>query len=106
RDGLVAFDEIHQYENNDQLEVFESGLGKVVDSRVFYIGTNGFFRDGVYDQKLEIAKNILSGEDKFTRMFPFICKLDNIDEMDVQVDGEFTMWEKANPMYAKPRTPY
>ena len=106
RDGLVAFDEIHQYENNDQLEVFESGLGKVVDSRVFYIGTNGFFRDGVYDQKLEIAKNILSGEDKFTRMFPFICKLDNIDEMDIQVDGEFTMWEKANPMYAKPRTPY
>lgn len=106
RDGMVTFDEIHQYETNDQLEVFESGLGKVSFSRVFYIGTNGFIRDGVYDQKMEIAKGILSGEDKYTRMFPFICTLDNLDEMDEEVDGEFLNWEKANPMYSRPRTPY
>ncbi|KAA9232829.1 MULTISPECIES: terminase large subunit domain-containing protein [Aerococcus] len=106
RDGLVVFDEYHQYLTNDQLEVFESGSGKVKDYRSIYIGTNGFIRDGVYDSKMEIAKGILSGEDKYTRMFPFICKLDDLDEMAMHDEGDYYMWEKANPMFSHPRTDY
>ena len=101
RDGMVIFDEIHVFETNERLEVFESGLGKVPFSRIFYIGTNGFTRDGVYDKKVEIAREILSGDDPYTRMFPWICKLDDLEEMD-----DFDMWEKANPMYSAPRTSY
>lgn len=101
RDACVIFDEIHQYETNEILNVFESGLGKVPFSRVYYIGTNGFVRDGVYDQKLQIARDILDGTDEYTRMFPFICTLDDPDEKD-----DFDMWEKANPMFSEPRTSY
>src|SRR5699024_6205537 len=58
-------------------------------------------RDGVYDQTIDIAKNILNGEDPYTRMFPWICKLDDLSEMD-----NFDMWQKANPMYHAPMTEY
>lgn len=105
KDGLrvacVGFDEIHEYIKNDQLEIFESARGKVKDFRAYYIGTNGFQRDGVYDQTMDIAKNILNGEDPYTRMFPWICKLDDLSEMN-----NFDMWQKANPMYHGPMTEY
>lgn len=101
RDACVIFDEIHQYVNNDILNVFESGLGKVPFSRAYYIGTNGFERDGVYDQKIQIARDILDGTDEYSRMFPWICTLDDKDEKD-----DFEMWEKANPMFSEPMTPY
>lgn len=101
RDGLVAFDEFHAYRTNEQIEVHESGLGKTLFPRIFYIGTNGFERDGVYDKKIEIAKSILSGEDEHSRMFPWICKLDDIEEVH-----DFEQWEKANPMFSYPRTQY
>lgn len=105
KDGLrvacVGFDEIHEYMKNDQLEIFESARGKVKDFRAYYIGTNGFQRDGVYDQTMDIAKNILNGEDPYTRMFPWICKLDDLSEMN-----NFDMWQKANPMYHPPMTEY
>ncbi|WP_270993878.1 terminase TerL endonuclease subunit, partial [Listeria seeligeri] len=48
----------------------------------------------------ERSKAILSGENLNDRMFPFICKLDNPEEVKNEA-----MWEKANPAFEKPLSP-
>ena len=94
RDGCLEFDEIHMFENSDVVDIQRSGLGKIKHPRTFYNGTNGHVREGFYDRILERAQKIFSGEAKNDRLFPFICKLDTIDEMDNP-----KMWSKANPMF-------
>lgn len=94
RDGCLFFDEIHQFEDNKPVRVQRSGLGKVKNPRTFYFGTNGYVREGFYDKQLERSLKILRGETDRIGYFPFICKLDNIEEMK-----DPTMWAKANPMF-------
>lgn len=94
RDGCLEFDEIHQFEASDLVDIQRSGLGKIANPRTFYNGTNGHVREGFYDKMLERAQKIFTGENKNDRLFPFICKLDSIDEMDNP-----DMWSKANPMF-------
>ena len=101
RDGAVIYDEVHQYENFDVVNVFSSGLGKVPNSREFFIGTDGYIREGFLDKLKERAKNILEGESLGDSLFPFICKLDHIDEVE-----DPDLWEKANPMFSEPRSAY
>ncbi|MBS5816214.1 MAG: terminase large subunit [Enterococcus casseliflavus] len=94
RDGCLEFDEIHQFESSDLVDIQRSGLGKIKNPRTFYNGTNGHVREGFYDKILERAQKIFSGENKNDRLFPFICKIDTIDEMDNP-----KMWSKANPIF-------
>ena len=101
RDGCVIYDEIHQYENSDTVNVFSSGLGKVPNAREFFIGTDGFVREGFLDKMKERSLNILEGKDLEDPLFPFICKIDDAKEID-----EPEMWEKANPMFSKPMSFY
>ena len=92
RSGCVIFDEIHQYENYDQINVFTTGLGKIPCRREFMITTDGFVRGAVLDDFKEEAKETFAGERPNTRTFFFICKLDNKEETDNP-----NMWVKANP---------
>ena len=101
RHGFLIFDEVHQYENNDIINVLRSGLGKVQPDRTFYISTNGYIRDGVYDQMLRQARDILETGDIESGLFPFLCMLDDKEEAEDE-----TMWEKANPMFHKPMSEY
>jgi phage terminase large subunit-like protein len=101
RDGAVIYDEIHQYENPDTVNVFSSGLGKVPNTREFFIGTDGYVREGFLDKMKERAMNILEGKDLDDRLFPFICKIDKAEEIDNP-----EVWEKANPMFSEPRSIY
>lgn len=101
RDGVVIYDEIHQYENADVVNVFSSGLGKVPNAREFFIGTDGYVREGFLDKMKERAMNILEGKDLEDPLFPFICKIDDPKEVDNP-----EMWEKANPMFSKPMNAY
>ena len=94
RDGCLFFDEIHQFEDDKAVKVQRSGLGKVKNPRTFYFGTNGYVREGFYDKQLERAAKILEGKTDRIGYFPFICKLDNIGEMEDPV-----FWAKANPMF-------
>src|SRR5699024_5106653 len=75
RDGCVIYDETHQYESFDVVDVFGGGLGKVRNSREFFIGTDGFVRDGFLDKTKERAMEILSGKALDDPLFPFICKI-------------------------------
>lgn len=96
RSGSVFFDEVHAYENYDNINVFTTGLGKKPHPRRTYVTTNGDVRDGVLDKMIEKAEKILSGEVPDMGFLPFICRLDSMDEVDDERN-----WHKANPsLYA------
>lgn len=92
RSACLIFDELHEYQNSDSLKVFRSGFGKRKHSRTFYITTNGYVRDGVLDDRLRIARDVLNGEIKNSRLCPLIYKLDDEKEAD-----DKSLWVKANP---------
>jgi phage terminase large subunit-like protein len=92
RSACLVFDEIHEYQSDDTIKVFRSSFGKRKHSRIFYITTNGYVRDGVLDEKLRIARDVLNGEIKESEMLPLIYKLDNEEEA-----ADKNMWVKANP---------
>ncbi|MEN2279715.1 terminase TerL endonuclease subunit [Enterococcus faecalis] len=101
RDGAVAFDEIHQYPSNKDVKVHISGLGKKPNPREFYVGTDGYVREGFLDSLKEKAKRVLNGSSRPNAIFPFICKLDSEDQVT-----ESENWELANPMFHQPLSDY
>ena len=92
RSGKVDFDEIHAYQNWENINVFTTGLGKKDNPRRTYITTNGDVRDGPLDNLLEKAMLILNGEIEDNGFLPFICRLDDEEEVH-----DFNNWAKANP---------
>lgn len=92
RPGCVIFDEIHAYEDYQNIKVFTGGLGKVERPRRIYITTDGELRDGVLDDYKERARRILDEETEPKGFLPIIMKLDNVQEV-----GKPELWDKANP---------
>jgi len=92
RTACLVFDEIHEYEKYDMISVFTSGFGKRKHSRAFYITTNGHVREGVLDDKLAIAGDILNGTIGNLGVLPLLYRIDKEGEAQ---DPE--MWHKANP---------
>lgn len=88
RDGCVIYDEIHRYENFDVVNVFSSGLGKVPNAMGFFIGTDGYVREGYLDKMKERAMNFLEGKDLGDPLFPFICKIDDPKELTIPRYGK------------------
>lgn len=101
RDGFVIFDEIHEYQDDSNVKVHLSGLGKKANPRVFFIGTDGYVRDGFIDTKKKQAESVLKGKAAPDFLFPWICKIDSEDEIDNP-----RMWEKSVPMIVKPLSTY
>ena len=92
RPGCIFFNEIHGYENYDNITVYESSEGKVDCFREIFITTNGYTRGGPLDDMLESCREILrTGKNPLGR-FPFLCSLDDEKEMDSR-----DAWHKANP---------
>lgn len=92
RQGKVDFDEYHQYENYDTINVFKTGLGKKKNPRTTITTTNGDVRDGPLDKLIARGEQILNGIIKDNGLLVFICKLDNEEEVH-----DPKMWYKANP---------
>ena len=92
RSGKVAFNEVHQYENYRNIDVFTTGLGKVKHPRRSFYTTQGEVRDGPLDDYIEKAEAILFGGEPDSGFLPFICRLD--DKKEVHDESN---WEKANP---------
>ena len=92
RSGMVVFNEIHQYKNYDNINVFVTGLGKVRHARRAYYTTNGEVREGPLDDMIETSEGILFEGNKDNGLLPFICRLDKTDEVHDPKN-----WEKANP---------
>lgn len=92
RPGCIVLNEIHAYENYEQINVFESALGKVKHPREFIITTNGYVREGPLDELLVLLRKILETGENPLGYFPFICKIDKETEIDIP-----DAWHKANP---------
>ena len=92
RSGIVIFNEIHQYQNYDNINVFTTGLGKKQHPRRSYYTTNGEVREGPLDDLLADSEDILMAGSDDNGLLPFICKLDSKEEVDDESN-----WQKANP---------
>ena len=92
RSGAVFLNEIHTYENYDNINVFTTGLGKKKEPRTGYFTTNGDVIGGPLDDKLAAAEDVLLKGANDTRCFYFICKLDDKKEV-----YDKDLWHKANP---------
>ena len=95
RSGLVVFNEVHQYENNDNIKVFVSGLGKTKHPRIWIFSSNGTVNDGPLDDYLARSRRILFDGENDRGFLPFICCLSKKDEVH---DPE--NWYMANPSLA------
>lgn len=95
RSGKVIFNEVHQYENYDQIKVYISGLGKVRDPRTGYLTSNGEISDGPLDDFLTRGERILFDGEPDNGFLPFICRLRSIDEVHDEAN-----WYEANPSLA------
>ncbi len=92
RSGKVDFDEVHAFESYDNIKVFKTALGKKPHPRVTYLTTNGDICDGVLDDLIEQAKRILNFEIEDNGFLPFMCMLDDPEEVHDEEN-----WYKANP---------
>lgn len=92
RPGKIDFDEYHQYENYDSIQVFKTGLGKIQHPRTTITTTNGKVRGGPLDDIIERSEGILKGSIPDNGLLPYICRLDSEDEV-----SDKTKWVKANP---------
>ena len=95
RSGKTIFNEVHAYENYDNIKVFITGLGKVADARVGYFTSNGEVSDGPLDDKLAQARRILFEGEPDGGMLPFICCLQSRDQVHDPAN-----WYMANPSLA------
>lgn len=95
RSGKTIFNEVHAYENYDNIKVFITGLGKVADARIGYFTSNGEVSDGPLDDKLVQARRILFEGEPDGGMLPFICCLQNRDQVHDPAN-----WYMANPSLA------
>lgn len=95
RSGKTVFNEVHVYENYDNIKVFNTGQGKVAQPRRGIFTSNGEISDGPLDDYLAMGRRILFEGEKDHGFLPFICCLQNKDQVH---DPE--NWYMANPSLA------
>lgn len=92
RSGMVIFNEVHAYENYNNIKVFVTGQGKTAQPRVGIFTSNGEVNDGPLDDYLARGRRILHEGEPDNGFLPFICCL----ESEKQVHDPEN-WVIANP---------
>lgn len=92
RSGICIFNEIHQYEDYKNINVFTTGLGKKKHPRRSYYTTNGDVREGPLDDLMETAEGILQRGEPDNGLLPFICRLNKKEDVHDESN-----WPAANP---------
>ena len=95
RSGKTIFNEVHAYQNYDNIKVFITGQGKVAQPRVGIFTSNGEVNDGPLDDYLARGRRILFEEEPDNGFLPYICCLESKDQVH---DPE--NWYMANPSLA------
>lgn len=92
RSGCVIFNEVHAYENYENINVFTTGTGKRPEPRFGIFSSDGHVADGPLDDYKARAERILfEGEDD-DGFLPFLCRLHDKDEIADEAN-----WYMANP---------
>lgn len=94
RSGIVIFNEIHQYQNYDNIDVFTTGLGKKEHPRRSMYTTNGDTREGPLDDCISDSEDILFRGQDDNGLLPMICRLKDTKQIDDESN-----WPMANPSY-------
>ncbi len=95
RSGKVVFNEVHQFENYDNIKVFVTGQGKVAHPRVGIFTSNGEVSDGPLDDYLARGRRVLFEGEADNGFLPFICCLENAEQVHDPAN-----WDMANPSLA------
>lgn len=95
RSGVIIFNEVHQYQNYDNIKVFRTGLGKVGHPREGYFTSDGDVSDGPLDDLKARGRRILFEGEPDNGFLPFICCLPSVEAVH---DPE--NWYMANPSLA------
>lgn len=92
RSGMIVFNEVHAYENYDNIKVFTTGLGKVPEPRTGIFTSNGDVSDGPLDDYLARGRRILLEGEADNGFLPFICCLTEKEQVHDPAN-----WYMANP---------
>nr|DAJ90221.1 MAG TPA: Large Terminase [Bacteriophage sp.] len=92
RSGKTIFNEVHAYQNYDNIKVFITGQGKVAQPRVGIFTSNGEISDGPLDDYLLRSQRILFEEETDNGFLPFICRLEKKEQVHDKQN-----WYMANP---------
>lgn len=92
RSGKVIFNEVHAFENYDNIKVFITGQGKVAQPRVGIFTSNGEVSDGPLDDYLARGRRILFEGEPDNGFLPFICCLEKREQVHDREN-----WYMANP---------
>lgn len=95
RTGMAVFNEVHAYENYNNIKVFVTGQGKVADPRVGIFTSNGEVNDGPLDDYIARGMRILFENEPDGGFLPFICRLREREQVHDEAN-----WFMANPSLA------
>jgi phage terminase large subunit-like protein len=95
-DGLgastVIFDEVHEYKNDDMVNVMRSGSGHRSQPLMCFVTTAGFVLEGLLHNYYKVGKDILYDYAEDDTFFPMIWEIDADDDYNNP-----DCWFKANP---------
>lgn len=95
RTGKAVFNEVHAYQNYDNIKVFVTGQGKVAQPRVGIFTSNGEVNDGPLDDYIARGLRILFEGEEDDGFLPFICRLTEREQVRDEAN-----WYMANPSLA------
>lgn len=95
RSGKVVFNEVHAFENYENIKVFITGQGKIQQPRVGIFTSNGNVNDGPLDDYLARGRRILFEGEADRGFLPFICALPEKGMVHEEAN-----WYMANPSLA------
>lgn len=90
--SLAVYDEIHGAKTDELYSVIKQGMSAREEPLLIQITTNGFIREGLFDNQYEYAKNVLNGIVNITNFLAFIYEQDSEEEI-----YDETQWIKSNP---------
>lgn len=92
RSGEIVLNEVHAYQNMDNIKVFTTGLGKKDHPRTSIWTSNGEVSDGPLDEYIAQGMRILFDGEADHGFLPFICRLKNKEQVKDKRN-----WHMANP---------
>jgi phage terminase large subunit-like protein len=99
-DGLNCscgiLDECHEQKNRDLYDIILQSQSTRTQPLMFAITTNGFVRNGLFDNLYEYGEKVINGEVTDSGFIGFFYELDSTDEIEDE-----SCWIKCNPSLGK-----